>query len=88
MLKVCRNCRKNWREGDRYCRYCGAPLDEPDFIPEQPAARIYGPRPIPRKHLCARCGHSWETRMMVDREDYCPRCGGEAPGHPEPEGGR
>ena len=80
MRKVCANCRRNWRDGDRYCRYCGAPLDKPDFLPDTPGARIYGPPPMVREHRCARCGYSWQTRLMQDREAYCPQCGGEAPG--------
>lgn len=75
--KVCRNCRNNYIEGDRYCRYCGAPMGSPIFI-EENFACIYGPKPETRIHRCSSCGYSWETRLMIDKENWCPKCGGDA----------
>ncbi len=84
MSAICGNCRHDWVEGDRYCRYCGAPVGIPRFVPEGPMPCIYGPEPVPREHKCVRCGYTWETDLMIDREDYCPRCGGKAPGRELP----
>lgn len=77
--KVCGNCNNYYIDGDKYCRYCGAPLGRPEFIDED-FATIYGPPPIKRVHTCDNCGYSWETEMMIDRQIFCPKCGGSAPG--------
>ena len=78
MRKVCANCRENYIDGDRYCRFCGAPMGTPDYI-EMDFARIYGPPPVKRMHTCRTCGYRWTTVKMLDRERWCPRCGGPAP---------
>ena len=78
MLKVCANCKNDYVEGDRYCRYCGAPMGKPDFI-EDFFACIYGPMPETRRHTCEKCGYTWETELMIDEERWCPLCGGAAP---------
>ena len=72
--KICRNCKNSWREGDKYCRYCGAPLDYPDYKIKE-FYTIYGPRPVRRKHSCKKCKYTWDTDLMVDKEEHCPRCG-------------
>lgn len=78
MTPFCPECGGAWIEGDRYCRYCGAKKDAPQYaMPD--FACIYGPAPRIRKHFCKQCGHSWETNCMVDNESFCPKCGGEAP---------
>ena len=69
--KVCANCKNSYREGDKYCRYCGAPLGN--------FACIYGPPPVERTHKCEKCGFSWKTTLMIDNEQWCPECGGPAP---------
>ena len=76
--KVCENCENSYVEGDKYCRFCGAPMGKPKFIPEN-FATVYGPRPVNRTHTCADCGYSWETFAMIDRACFCPKCGGSAP---------
>ena len=76
--KVCANCGNNYMEGDKYCRFCGAPMGTPAFI-EEDIACIYGPPPVKRVHTCARCGYSWTTTQMIDRARWCPKCGGAAP---------
>ena len=76
--KVCPNCNNTWREGDRYCRYCGALMDNPAFITAS-YSTIYGPMPMDRTHLCTACGYKWTTHLMIDREAYCPECGAKAP---------
>ena len=79
MIPVCANCKEIYIDGDRYCRYCGAPLGQPAYIPEDFAC-IYGPEPVEREHYCSRCGYTWITTQMIDKENYCPKCGGYAPG--------
>ncbi len=76
--KVCPDCKNNWREGDLYCRYCGAKMTDPSYI-EFEMQCIYGPPPMKRTHTCKECGYSWTTNNMIDREEYCPKCGGSAP---------
>ena len=61
--KVCANCGNSYRENEKYCRYCGAPMGTPDYIEEEFAC-IYGP---------------WKTTLMIDDEKFCPECGGPAP---------
>ena len=65
--KVCANCKNTFLEGDRYCRFCGAPMGKPEFIEER-IALIYGPEPMERLHRCEKCGYEWKTREMVDKE--------------------
>ena len=83
-LKVCANCKNTFAKGDKYCRYCGAPLGKPDYI-EEDFACIYGPLPMKRVHECADCGYSWVTNLMIDDEKFCPKCGGAAPVQSEEE---
>ncbi len=78
MIKVCANCKNTYIEGDKYCRYCGAPMGKPDYI-EEYFEEIYGPPPMTRVHKCANCGYSWETVLMDDSEKWCPKCGNSAP---------
>lgn len=78
MIKVCANCKSPYVEGDRYCRYCGAPLGTAEYI-EEDFDCIYGPPPVRRVHTCSKCGYSWETGLMIDNENWCPKCGGRAP---------
>ena len=76
--KVCANCKETYIEGDKYCRYCGAPMGKAAYI-EEIFADIYGPPPVKRVHSCKKCGYCWETGYMIDDERYCPKCGGSAP---------
>ena len=76
--KVCANCGESYIEDDKYCRYCGAPMGTPVYK-EIELACIYGPMPMKRTHRCSKCGFSWETELMIDKEKWCPECGGEAP---------
>lgn len=76
--KVCANCKNSYIEGDRYCRYCGAPMGKAEFI-EEDFACIYGPPPVTRTHKCGKCGFSWTTNLMIDNERFCPKCGSPAP---------
>jgi len=59
-MKVCANCRNAYIKGDRYCRYCGAPMGKPDYI-EEDFATIYGPPPVKRVHQCRKCSFQWTT---------------------------
>lgn len=74
--RVCANCKNTYREGDKYCRYCGAPMGKPEFIVEDFGC-IYGPPPVNRTHTCKKCGFTWNTCLMIDDERFCPQCGGE-----------
>jgi predicted amidophosphoribosyltransferase len=76
--KVCANCMQEYIEGDRYCRFCGAPMGKPEFIDDDFAC-IYGPMPTERLHQCQKCGYQWKTVLMIDKERWCPKCGGFAP---------
>ena len=76
--KVCRNCHQSYIDGDKYCRFCGAPMGKPDYTDETFAC-IYGPLPTKRVHKCTNCGYVWETMRMTDSERFCPKCGGSAP---------
>ena len=60
MRKICANCKSGYIEGDRYCRFCGAPMGTPEFV-EENFATIYGPPPVKRTHHCIKCGFTWET---------------------------
>ncbi len=76
----CGNCHARLREGDRYCRICGTRAGEGKFEPYQQVMQcIYGPMPLKRIHRCQSCGYSWSTCAMIDDENYCPKCGGNAP---------
>lgn len=75
----CGNCHNHLQEGDKYCRLCGTKVGEGAYEPYQDVIQfIYGPMPFERKHACKICGHSWITCLMVDKEKYCPECGGSA----------
>ena len=78
VIEVCANCKEVYTKGDKYCRYCGAPMGQSQFITEDFAC-IYGPPPVKRTHKCRKCGYSWKTVRMIDKELYCPKCGGSAP---------
>ncbi|MCR5794932.1 MAG: hydrogenase maturation nickel metallochaperone HypA [Solobacterium sp.] len=77
-LAVCANCKQTYIKGDKYCRYCGSRMGRPEYIP-QSFSCIYGPPPTERKHICRNCGHTWTTVLMIDKEEFCPKCGGRAP---------
>ena len=75
---ICANCKSRYIEGDKYCRYCGAPNGSPEYIQET-FASIYGP-PYRSAHKCKECGFSWENSGLgSDRQKWCPKCGGKAP---------
>jgi len=72
--KVCHNCKKEYIEGDKYCRYCGSPMGRAGYIMDE-MDYIYGPPPVKRTHECKSCGFTWTTCKMVDEEAWCPKCG-------------
>ncbi len=76
--KVCANCKEEYFEGDKYCRFCGAPMGQPDYV-QGIRPPLYGPPPINQVHKCVKCGYSWASRRMIDKGRYCPKCGGDAP---------
>lgn len=81
--KVCANCQSEYGDGDLYCRFCGAPMGKPEYLDiERDFSTVYGPMPVRRVHTCAKCGYTWATHKMLDKERFCPECGGSAP----PEG--
>ena len=77
LAKKCTNCNAIFEEEDLYCRYCGSKREKGIFY--QPSENIhgciYGPPPVKRIHTCNNCGYEWSTFKMIDRENYCPRCG-------------
>ena len=76
--KVCANCKNDYIEGDKYCKYCGAPLGKPDYT-QAIRSPLYGPPPVMRFHECPNCGYVWNTYVMIDKGRYCPKCGSLAP---------
>ncbi|MBO7473174.1 MAG: zinc ribbon domain-containing protein [Ruminococcus sp.] len=77
MVKICGNCREII-EDDNFCRYCGAKIIKNEYAPEKDMISIiYGPPPVERKHICSNCGYTWKKWAMIDKEQYCPKCGGE-----------
>ena len=74
--KVCGNCGAGLPPDDKYCRICGTDAEKGVYEPVSDLMQcIYGPMPVMRKHTCTRCGHAWETCVMIDNTRYCPRCG-------------
>lgn len=82
--EVCRNCKGSYFKGDKYCRFCGAPMGKPEYI-EEIILFLYGPPPPKQVHTCDKCGYSWETygRLAdeiygrINNVNYCPKCGGD-----------
>ena len=72
----CGNCHRALGS-DEYCRYCGTKRGNGKFDPyyNEPQC-IYGPPPVRRLHNCNVCGYKWDTNVMIDRQGYCPKCGG------------
>ncbi len=82
MEKICAKCGKTLGTEDKYCRYCGARREEREYSPNNDfyrVALVYGPPPRESEHVCLKCGYSWTTFSMDDKERYCPKCGGDAP---------
>ena len=79
----CGNCHAYLQKDDKYCRICGTKVGDGDYLPYQDIMQcVYGPEPIKRNHACKNCGFQWSTCLMVDREEFCPKCGS----HAGPEG--
>ena len=77
---MCGNCHAKLLEGDKYCRICGTKVGEGSYEPYQFfEGCIYGPPPVDRFHQCEVCGYQWKTHVMLDRQNFCPKCGGHAP---------
>ncbi len=77
---VCANCSYQAIPGDKYCRQCGREIGKGTYVPTDDLMEcIYGPPPVRRTHKCDKCGYSWSTYRMIDREKKCPKCGGNAP---------
>ena len=66
-IKVCQNCQNTYIEGDKYCRYCGAPMGTPQYINDD-FAEIYGPPPMKRTHKCKKCGEIRRNRAAHEAE--------------------
>lgn len=72
----CGKCGKFLEEGDKYCMRCGTKRGEGSFDPMGELMQcIYGPMPVRRKHNCGFCSNRWESFDMLDRANYCPKCG-------------
>ncbi|MBO4460725.1 MAG: zinc-ribbon domain-containing protein [Clostridiales bacterium] len=72
----CGNCHEPMRDNDLFCRYCGTPRGEGDFLPyENINCCVYGP-PMVTTHTCTDCGYSWNVRRLGgDNALFCPECG-------------
>lgn len=78
--QYCGNCHAYLEPDDKYCRICGTKAGMGAFKPHLEIMQcIYGPEPVDRIHICKRCGYTWKTCLMIDKEKYCPKCGGAAP---------
>jgi rubredoxin len=74
----CGNCHEHLGK-DKYCRICGTKRGEGAFKPYVDAYYpVYGPKPTETTHKCDVCGYTWSTYLMIDKERYCPECGGRA----------
>ena len=67
---ICSNCKNRYTEGDKFCRYCGAPNGTPVYIIDR-YAMIYGP-PYSAVHKCEKCGYE-PAEGTTPR--FCPECG-------------
>lgn len=72
----CGNCHARLSPNDNYCRICGTKVGEGAYEPYLDLMQcIYGPMPVERTHSCPQCGFRWTTCLMIDNQDYCPKCG-------------
>ena len=76
---ICKNCGYDLKLSDKYCKCCGAKveedmdLEELRFFELYHTMMLYGPPPV-GYYVCDSCGNKWGTRPM-DEERYCPECG-------------
>lgn len=78
----CGNCGERLGEEDIFCRYCGTQRGQGKYRPQKEMIQcVYGPPPVDRIHRCNKCGYEWTTHTMLDKQKYCPKCGGSA--HPK-----
>lgn len=76
----CGNCHTTLMPDAKYCHICGTRAGEGAYKPYQDMMQcIYGPAPVERRHVCQTCGFSWTTCAMIDKDKFCPQCGGSAP---------
>ena len=75
----CRRCGAPVHFKDEKCPECGAKNDcwvTPD---RTRCGNCHAPLAEGGTHVCEKCGYTWTTCLMIDREQYCPKCGGHAP---------
>ena len=74
--EFCGNCHAYFRDGDKFCPYCGTRRGEGAFEPvDNRALCVYGP-PITASYRCDGCGYEWTVRRLgTDNSKFCPKCG-------------
>lgn len=78
-LTHCGNCGERLGEDDAFCRFCGTERGKGKYRPQKERIEcVYGPPPMDRIHHCDNCGFEWTTHTMLDKQKYCPKCGGRA----------
>ena len=61
---------------DKYCRMCGTKRGDGVFnIKNNVVQALYGPEPTGYKFQCRSCGLSWTENLMVNLNEFCPKCG-------------
>ncbi len=78
--RICGHCGAFLKEDAKYCPFCGTRRGVGHYTPDPyaPVQCIYGPPPVRRTRKCTACKYEWDTFAMIDREEYCPRCGSSA----------
>lgn len=73
--KACSNCNNTYFKGDKYCRYCGAPMGSPVFITDYYTI-LYGPKPPKLKIFrCTKCDYTWNEHLFENEVRFCRECG-------------
>lgn len=85
--KVCSNCKNDYIEEDKYCRFCGHLSENPIYTTNDnfnPELGIFRSKHKITKeyiifsniHTCDKCNHQWKAfGYGEDTQDYCPQCG-------------
>ena len=77
----CKNCDYKLEAQDKYCRCCGAKVEEDEdealeeiwYLETIYVQMEYGPLAV-GKYVCDSCGHKWDASPK-DKQYFCPKCG-------------